>query len=91
MQKTFQKSYYEEREKFLNKFERDSFTKQEQIRFTCQNYIVSIINEVSGNRKDEAKIKRLIKAYKQINQITLQELSGLRIQQKMLEIIEQYN
>lgn len=27
MQKTFQKSYYEEREKFLNKFERDSFTK----------------------------------------------------------------
>lgn len=40
MLQIFSKKQYQEKEKFLTLFERDSFTKEEQIKFTCEKYIV---------------------------------------------------
>jgi hypothetical protein len=43
------------------------YSREDQIRFTYEKYLVDVINELKGNRRDEERMKSNFKAYRQIN------------------------
>ncbi len=49
--------------------------------------MVDIINELKGNELDEREMKKMFKSYREINDITVGELSVRRFEEKINSII----
>ena len=87
--KTFHRSYFEEKELYLNDYERLAFSKSEQISFTYETYIIEVINQLKGGKEDVEKMRNLLKAYRQINQMSLEEAESKGFDRAATDIIKQ--
>ena len=81
MIKFVNKKSWKEREKFFSSIEGIDFTREEQINFTYEKYIVEIINQVKGNYVDEQEIKAILKSYRIIALITEENLEGMNFKE----------
>jgi hypothetical protein len=69
--KLFSSTTFKEKDKYLTNIEGIDFTREDQVRFTYEKYLVDVINELKGNPDDERQMKNKFKAYRQINEIKL--------------------
>jgi len=51
--KLFSSTSFKEKDKYLTMIEGIDFTREDQILFTYEKYLVDIINELKGNPEDE--------------------------------------
>lgn len=70
----FSRDKKKNREKFFQGIETDSYTKEQQIEYTQNEYIEKIIEELKGQPNDFYEMKLKLQCYKKINEISLEEL-----------------
>ena len=65
------------------------FNRNEQIAFTYEKYIVHLINDVKGSQKDEREARSILKNYKRIVGVQVEDLKGESLYGYIQKIIDE--
>lgn len=88
LHKIADKRGYKQKEKFLNGIEGLDFNVHQQIQFTCQKYISSIVDGLRTKDTEEKNVKRLLTAYADVALIRQEDLSTVSLSERIRQLFQ---